>query len=212
MNNQGNGQPRPTSVRVEAGISFEHRLIADLIKPQSSVLDLGCGDGELLAYLSKKKQVNGQGIEIDEKAIYKCVARGLSVFHGDLDSGLKDWDDRSFDYVVLDQSLQQVIHPDTVLQEALRLGKEVIVGFPNFVHFKARWQLAFRGRVPVTPALPFEWFNTPNLHFLSLLDFENYCAKRGITVKKRIFISASKIIRFLPNLRAETGIFFIKKD
>ncbi len=193
-------------------ISFEHRLIADLISPKSTVLDLGCGDGELLAYLSQQKQVNGQGVEIDEQAIYKCVAKGLSVFHGDLDSGLQDWGDWSFDYVILDQSLQQVIHPDTVLQEALRLGKEVIVGFPNFVHFKARWQLAFRGRVPVTPALPFEWFNTPNLHFLSLLDFENYCLKRGIIINKKIFISTSKIVRFLPNLRAENGIFLIKKD
>ncbi|MBI5555162.1 MAG: methionine biosynthesis protein MetW [Elusimicrobia bacterium] len=192
-------------------ISFEHRLIAGLIKPNSTVLDLGCGDGELLAFLARHKQVSGQGIEIDEQAIYKCVARGLSVFHGDLDSGLKDWEAQSFDYLILDQSLQQVIHPDTVLQEALRLGKEVIVGFPNFVHFSARWQLAFRGRVPVTPALPFEWYNTPNLHFLSLLDFEDYCAKREIAVKKKIFISDNKIIRFLPNLRAETGIFLIKK-
>ncbi|MDD5491092.1 MAG: methionine biosynthesis protein MetW [bacterium] len=194
------------------GISFEHRLITDLVSPKSTILDLGCGDGELLAYLAKKKQVEGQGIEIDEQAIYKCVAKGLSVFHGDLDSGLRDWGDRSFDYVILNQSLQQVIYPDTVLQEALRLGKEVIVGFPNFVHFKARWQLAFCGRVPVTPALPFEWFNTPNLHFLSLLDFENYCAKREITVKKKIFINDSRIIKFLPNLRAETGIYLIKKD
>jgi methionine biosynthesis protein MetW len=93
--------------------------------------------------------------------------------------------------------------------EALRLGNEVIVGFPNFVHFKARWQLAARGKVPVTPALPYEWFNTPNLHFLSLLDFEDYCAKRGITVKQKIFISDSKIIKFLPNWRAENGIFLI---
>ncbi|MDD5258919.1 MAG: methionine biosynthesis protein MetW [bacterium] len=194
------------------GISFEHRLIAGLVKPQATVLDLGCGDGELLSYLTKKKQVEGQGIEIDEQAIYKCVARGLSVFHGDLDSGLKDWGDKAFDYVILDQSLQQVIHPDTVLQEALRLGKEVIVGFPNFVQLKARWQLALRGHVPVTPALPFEWFNTPNLHFLSLLDFENYCTKRGISVREKIFISGNRTIKFLPNLRAETGIFLIKKD
>ncbi len=193
----------------EASISFEHRLIAGLVDPKTTVLDLGCGDGELLAYLSKTKQVSGQGIEIDEQAIYKCVAKGLSVFHGDLDSGLKDWDDRSFDYVVLDQSLQQLIHPDTVLQEALRLGKEVIIGFPNFVHYRSRWQLAFKGKVPVTTSLPYEWFNTPNLHFLSLLDFEDYCAKRGITVEKKIFLSGNKIIKFLPNLRAETGIFLI---
>jgi methionine biosynthesis protein MetW len=205
MVNQTNGPPRIG----EASISFEHRLIADLIVPGATVLDLGCGDGELLAYLSKQKQVNGQGVEIDEQAIYKCVAKGLSVFHGDLDSGLKDWGDRSFAYVILDQSLQQVIHPGNVLAEALRVGKEVIIGFPNFVHYRARWQLAFQGKVPVTPSLPFEWFNTPNLHFLSLLDFEDYCAKRGIAVKKKIFISADKIIRFLPNLRAENGIFLI---
>lgn len=193
-------------------ISFEHRLIAGLITPGSTVLDLGCGDGELLAYLGKTKQVTGQGVEIDEQAIYKCVARGLSVFHGDLDSSLKDWSDKSFDYVILDQSLQQVICPGIVLMEALRLGKEVIVGFPNFVHYRARWQLAFKGKVPVTPALPFEWFNTPNLHFLSLLDFEDYCAKRDIIIRKKIFISDSKTIRFLPNLRAENGIFLISNQ
>ena len=201
-----------SQTRNGADISFEHRLIAELISPKATVLDLGCGDGELLAYLGREKQVSGQGVEIDEQAIYKCVARGLSVFHGDLDSGLKDWSDQSFDYVILDQSLQQVIYPGIVLMEALRLGKEVIVGFPNFVHFRARWQLAFRGRVPVTPALPFEWFNTPNLHFLSLLDFEDYCAKRDITVRRKIFISAGRTIRFLPNLRAENGIFLISRQ
>lgn len=193
------------------GISFEHRQIADLIKPQSTVLDLGCGDGELLSYLARKKQVDGQGIEIDEQAIYKCVARGLSVFHGDLDSGLKDWGDKSFDYVILDQSLQQVIHPDIVLQEALRLGKEVIVAFPNFVQIKARWQLFFRGRVPVTASLPFQWFDTPNLHFLSLLDFEGFCRQRNIIIEKKIFINKTNIVRIFPNIFAAVGIFVIKR-
>lgn len=192
-------------------LSFEHRLIAELIKPNSTVLDLGCGDGELLAYLARHKQVSGQGIEIDEQAIYKCVARGLSVFHGDLDSGLKDWEAQSFDYVILDQSLQQVIHPDTVLQEALRLGKEVIVGFPNFVHFMARWQLAFCGKVPVTGSLPFQWYDTPNLHFLSILDFTNYCHAREISIEKKIFLAGNKLVSWLPNLRADIGIFVIKK-
>jgi methionine biosynthesis protein MetW len=194
------------------GITFEHKLIAELIKPNSTVLDLGCGDGELLAYLGKSKQINGQGIEIDEQTIYKCVARGLSVFHGDLDSGLSDYGDKSFDYVILDQTMQQVRHPDTVLQEALRVGKEVIVGFPNFVYYRARWQLAFLGKVPVTPALPFEWHDTPNLHFLSLLDFQDYCRKRKIKIIKNIFIAGNNTIKLLPNLRAETGIFLINKN
>ena len=171
------------------------------------MLDLGCGTGELLALLVQNKQVRAQGIEIDEQAIYACVARGLSVFHGDIDTGLADYADRSFDYVLLNQSLQQVKKIETVLIDALRVGRKVIIGFPNFAHVTARFQIFFRGRAPVTPALPYEWYDTPNLHFLSISDFTQYCTKHRIAIEQSIFLGTRKKIRVLPNLFARTGIF-----
>jgi methionine biosynthesis protein MetW len=191
----------------------EYRIIAGMIHAAASVLDLGCGDGELLAMLKKERGVNrAQGIELDEKAIYKCVARGLSVFHGDIDSGLTEYDDNSFDYVILNQTFQQVKKPDVVLSEALRVGHHVIVGFPNFAHFSARYQLAVLGRAPITPSLPYEWYNTPNVHFLSIADFINYCRQGSIKIEKSHFLGKEKPLKFFPNLRALLGIFLITKE
>lgn len=190
-------------------ISLDHKVILDLVKPRTSVLDLGCGSGELLYILIKDKSVRGQGIEIDEQAIYKCVAKGLSVFHGDIDSGLAEYQDRSFDYVILNQSLQQIKRLDRVLEDALRVGKKVIVGFPNFAYYKSRLQILFRGRTPVTGALPYEWYETPNLHFLSALDFIDYCRLKKIVILRSIFLGKKKRIQILPNLFAQTVIFLI---
>ncbi len=184
-------------------------MILDMVRKGSSVLDLGCGEGELLALLSKYKKAKGQGIEADEQAIYKCVAKGLSVSHGDIDGGLSDYGDQSFDYVILNQSLQQVKKPDWVLKESLRVGKQVIVGFPNFAHFRVRFQILFAGRTPVTSSMPYEWFNTPNLHFLSISDFVRYCRNRSIAIKHSAFIGKKVIVRILPNLFGEEGIFLI---
>ncbi len=193
-------------------VKLEHRVILDLVRPGSSVLDLGCGDGELLSLLVREKKAQARGIEIDEQAIYKCVAKGLSVVHSDIDSGLSDYGDWSFDYVIFDQSLQQVRNPDRVINEALRVGHEVIVAFPNFAHWPVRMQMFFQGRTPVTPALPYEWHDTPNLHFLSVLDFTDYCRARGMTIEKSVFIGRERIVKTLPNLRAEAGIFLIRKN
>lgn len=191
---------------------IEYKIIASLIDPGASVLDLGCGDGELLALLRREKNVSKvQGIEIDEKAIYKCVARGLSVFHGDIDSGLAEYDDNSFDYVILNQSFQQVKKPDFVVGEALRVGRQAIVGFPNFAYIKARYQLAIRGYAPITRSLPYEWHDTPNLHFLSIADFINYCKKRDIKIKKAFYLRNNIQIRFFANLLALSGIFLISR-
>jgi methionine biosynthesis protein MetW len=190
-------------------LKLEHRVILDLIPPGSSVLDLGCGDGELLAALVSHKGATGQGIEISDQAIYKCVAKGLSVLHGDIDSGLPEYGDKSFDYVVLNQSLQQVKSPDMVLREALRVGTWVIVGFPNFAHLPARCQLFFRGRVPVTPSLPYEWHDTPNLHFLSISDFIEYCQRRRIKIDRGVFVGAKRRVRVFPNLFASVGVFLL---
>ncbi len=189
----------------------EREVIAGWIQAGSSILDLGCGDGELLSLLVREKQVRAQGIEISEEAIHQCVAQGLSVFHEDIDTGLADFSDKSFDYVVLNQTFQQVKKPDFVLEEALRVGRRAIVGFPNFVHFRARFQIFFGGKVPVMPALPYEWYDTPNLHFLSIADFKEYCAKRRIAIKQAVFIANNRMVRFLPNLFAEIGVFLLTR-
>jgi len=189
--------------------SLEYRAILEWIPQDSSVLDLGCGDGELLTLLVRERNVKAQGIEIDEQAIYHCVARGLSVFHEDIDHGLSDYSDQSFDYVILNQSFQQVKEPDIVLKEALRVGRQVIVGFPNFAHYLARLQIFFKGKTPITPSLPHEWHNTPNLHFLSISDFIEYCRKRKIKIRKSFFIGKNRRAVIFPNLFALIGIFLI---
>lgn len=190
---------------------IEHEVISSWIDSDASVLDLGCGDGELLSQLIREKQVRAQGIEFSEQAIHSCVAAGLSVFQEDIDTGLAEYADKSFDYVILNQTFQQVKKPDFVLQEALRVGKRVIVGFPNFCYITARFQLFFRGRVPVTASLPYEWYDTPNLHFLSIADFKEYCRKRGIRIERSVFIRKNKRVRLFPNAFAETGLFLLSK-
>lgn len=192
-------------------IQLDHQVIRGLVNPQSSVLDLGCGTGDLLYLLIKEKNVRGQGIEIDDQAIYKCVAKGLNVFHGDIDSGLAEFSAKSFDYVILNQSLQQIYHVEKVLSDALRVGKKVIVGFPNFAYYKARWQMLFNGRAPVTGSLPYQWYETPNLHFLSIYDFKNYCRLKKINIESCICIGEKRRVLFFRNLFAQTGIFLITR-
>ena len=193
-------------------LRFDHQIIMGFIEPNSKVLDLGCGDGELLSLLIKHRGVKGTGIEINEQAIYKSMERGLSISHWDVNSGLADYSSKRFDYVILNESLQEVLNPEKVIMEALRVGKKVIIGIPNFCHIRARIQIFFEGRVPVTHELPYEWYNTPNLRFLSLKDFWKFCKLKGITVEKQVAISARKIIHFKPNLLAHTGIFLISKN
>ncbi len=161
--------------------------------------------------LIKERGAHGQGIEIDEQAIYTCVARGLNVLHGDIDSGLSEYPDRSFDYVILNQSLQQVLHVETMLADCLRVGRKVIVGFPNFAHYNSRLQLFFKGRAPVTPSLPYQWYETPNIHFLSISDFLDFCRSKEITIERCEYIGEKKRLSMLPNLFAQTGIFVISK-
>ncbi len=190
---------------------IEYKAFANWISDGASVLDLGCGDGELLRYLIRERHVRAQGIELNEQAILRCVAEGLSVFQQDIDTGLSEYTDGSFDYVILNQTLQQVKKPDFALQEALRVGKKTIVGIPNFAHYKARAKIFFQGRVPVTAALPYQWYNTPNLHFLSLNDFRDYCKNKNIQIEYAFFKSGKKQVRFLPNLLGEFGFFVLSK-
>ena len=191
--------------------AIEHKIISSWISSGSSVLDLGCGDGELLTLLINNKQVRALGIELNEQAIQNCVAAGLSVFQQDLDTGLTDFADKSVDYVILNQTLQQVKKPNLAIKEALRVGKKVIVGFPNFCYVTDRLQIFFRGKVPVTASLPYEWYDTPNLHFLSIADFKDYCKKSYINIEDEAYISKNRIVRFLPNLFGEVGLFSISK-
>ncbi len=190
-------------------VRFDHKAILKLVKPRSTVLELGCGEGDLLSLLIKERSVHGQGLEIDDQAIYACVAKGLNVIHGDIDSGLAEYEDKSFDYVILNQSLQQIKRPDSVLMDALRVGRKVIISFSNFAYYKSRLQIFFGGRTPVTGALPYQWYETPNLHFLSVTDFIDYCRLKNVGIERAMYISDDKRIRLLPNLFAQTGIFLV---
>lgn len=192
-------------------IRLDYKIIADIIEPGSKVLDLGCGDGNLLYYIAKEKDAKAQGIELDEKAIYKCVEKGLSVFHSDIDAGLGSYPDKCFDYIILNQSLQEIRRVEYIIEEALRVGKKVIVGVPNFAHFAARSMLFFRGKVPMTKTLPYKWYDTPNLRFLSISDFSDFCAEKKLKVVNTYYLGTKSTVKFFPNLFAHSAIFVITK-
>ncbi|HBG61613.1 MAG: methionine biosynthesis protein MetW [Omnitrophica WOR_2 bacterium GWF2_38_59] len=192
-------------------IRLDYKVILEMIENKSRVLDLGCGDGHLLQLLKNKKSCSVTGIEIDEKEIYKCVEKGISVSHDDIDSSLSDFGDKRFDYIILNESLQQVLNPKNVILESLRISKKVIVGIPNFCYFMARFQIFFQGRVPVTKELPYQWFDTPNLRFLSLKDFINFCKANNIKILDKVGISNNKIVHVKRNFFANLGIFLLEK-
>ncbi|MBU0469151.1 MAG: methionine biosynthesis protein MetW [Candidatus Omnitrophica bacterium] len=192
-------------------IRLDYKIILEMIESKSRVLDLGCGDGQLLQLLKNNKACSVTGIEINEEEIYKCVEKGISVSHDDIDSSLSDFGDKRFDYIILNESLQQVLNPQNVILESLRISKKVIVGIPNFCHFMARFQIFFQGRVPVTKELPYQWFDTPNLRFLSLKDFINFCKTNNITIINKVGISKNKVISVKTNFFANMGIFLLEK-
>lgn len=190
----------------------DHELIESLIKPGSRVLDVGCGDGELLAVLYSNKDAHGEGIELQEDMVLSCVRRGIGAMQYDIERGLASYRDNAFDYVVLSQTVQTIFDLESVFEELLRVGKKMIVSFPNFGHWRSRIQL-LAGRAPVTKLLPFEWYNTPNIHVLTLKDFDDFCLKQGVRVEKRMPLIGSYLspVRFAPNLLAEQAVYVISK-
>ena len=192
----------------------DYEQIVRLVSEGSKVLDLGCGTGRLRNMLMERKGVTGRGVDIDEENVVECIGKGLSVFQGDLDEGLADYQDQSYDYVILNRTLQVVLKPDYVIREMLRVGKKAIVSFPNFGHWKVRLNLLLRGRMPVTRMLPFEWYNTPNIHLLTIKDFKRSCLVHGIDILKEVSLVNSRRVydrrhRLFSNLLAEEGIFVI---
>lgn len=180
--------------------------IAQWVKRGAHVLDLGCGDGTLLKYLQQARGVTGYGVEIDDSNVLACVNNGVYVIQGDLERGLSEFEDHSFDYVVLSQTLQAMRNTERIVREMLRVGRAGIVTFPNFGYWKNRLQI-LRGRMPVSENLPFEWFDTPNIHLCTVADFEKFCGERGIQIVGRTVLTDGRPVNVLPNLLGELAVY-----
>jgi methionine biosynthesis protein MetW len=189
----------------------DYAVISEFIPKGASVLDVGCGEGELLAWLVENKSVEGRGVEISSQKVHKAISRGLSVYQGNIEEGLAAYPDNAFDYIILSQTLQETHQPDRVMQEMLRIGSRLVVTFPNFGHWAVRFSLLTQGRAPRTKLLPFEWYNTPNIRVLSIKDFEGFIAGQKWRIEKELFLSGNRRIRYLPNLRAEVAICLVTR-
>jgi len=194
-------------------LHFNYSEIEKIIPYDSSVLDLGCGNGELMALLKKKKNAQTRGVDIEEGMVIQCIKQGLSVFQGNLDEGLKDYTTASYDFVILNETLQVIRNPVLVLQEMLRVGKHAIVSFPNFGFIHNRLQLFFTGKMPVNKQLPFEWYNTPNIHFCTQKDFRNLCKNLNIRITKEIALWQNKIqIPVFRNLLSSDVCYILERE
>jgi methionine biosynthesis protein MetW len=189
----------------------DYAIISELIEPKTKVLDLGCGEGELLAWLAENKAVEGRGIEISGARVQRAIARGVSVYQGDIDQGLAGYPAQAFDYVILSQTLQETRQPLKVLTDILRVGRRAIVAFPNFGHWRVRMAHMASGRAPKTTLFPHQWYESPNIHFLTVLDFEELALRERWTIERRIFLAGHREIASLANLLAEVAVFLIRK-
>ena len=198
-------------------IRYDFEIIASLIKPQSKVLDIGCGNGDLLYFLKKNKKADCRGLEISQEMISNCLSKGLSVIHGDANFDLNLYPNDSFDYAILGQTIQAMNNPQKILQEMLRIAKYAIVSLPNFANYKNRFHLLFKGTMPVNKTIPFQWYETPNIHFCSIRDFENLCKNSNLIIKNKIFLTAKHQLisifgnEIIANFFADYGIFLITK-
>lgn len=189
----------------------DYAIISELVEPDTHVLDLGCGDGELLQWLAENKRVEARGVEISGSRVQRAIARGVSVYQGDIDQGLADYPDGCFDYVILSQTLQETREPLRVLREMLRVGKRCIVAFPNFGHWTVRLSHLFSGRAPKTELFPYDWYDSPNIHFLTVEDFERLAARENWVLERRIYLAGSRKVGMLPNLTAQTAVFLFHR-
>ena len=198
-------------------IRFDLEIIAELIKEKSKVLDIGCGNGELLEYLKQVKQIDGRGLEISQTDTSTALKKGISVIQGDAETDLVYYPDNSFDYAILSQTLQTMHKPKEIIRQCLRIAGSAIISFPNFAHFKNRLYLLFKGRMPVSKTIPYQWYNTPNIHFCSIKDFEKLCHKMNYNIESRIYLTNKGKLddsgnKILANFFAEYGIFVISKN
>jgi len=194
----------------------ELHYIIDMVKPESHVLDLGCGEGYLLKALQKQKRARVQGIELSDTAVQACVEKGLFVYHGDLDEGLADFNDQSMDYVILTSTIQVLHRPDFLIKEAARVGKRAIISVPNFGYWRVRMQLMFQGVMPRTKHLPYEWYDSPNIHLTTIKDFRRFCHENRLRIAGETDLvidqGACKLVRMHPNFFADYGIFLLEKE
>ena len=194
----------------------EFKIIAQIIKSNKRVLDVGCGDGTLMDYLKKNQQNDVRGLEPKKDLVQQCISKGLSVIEGDAEKDLFQFPEKSFDYVVLSQTLQAFLYPDAVLNQLLRIGKQIIVSIPNFGYWKVRLHLLFKGTMPVTKNIPYEWYNTPNLHMCTIQDFVDFCIKKGIKIDKSMCLTNEKISEITKvnmkykNIFSQLGILLIE--
>ena len=199
-----------------AKIHLNYSVIAEIIETGSKVLDLGCGEGELLQMLVEQKKCKGLGIDINQNNVIEAIQKGLSVVQGDIDKGLNEFEQNIYDYVILNQTLQSTTKPDFVIDEMLKIGKKVVVSFPNFGYWRVRCYLFFKGKMPKSKMLPYTWYDTPNIHLLTVKDFFEFCSERNIKITQQVYIKRGKIsknpfTRFLTNLLCEEALFVIEK-
>jgi len=189
----------------------DYAIISQIVEPGAKVLDLGCGDGELLEWLAENKGVDARGVEISGAKVQRAIARGVSVYQGDIDQGLADYPDQAFDYVILSQTLQETRQPLRVLREMLRVGRRAIVAFPNFGHWRVRLSMLTSGRAPKTRLFPYDWYDSPNIHFLTVDDFEQLARQEGLAVERRFFLTGHRTVGMLPILRAEVAVYLVRR-